>query len=115
MKSKFGAVENGLTRKQFDAVVSFVEKMIFDGCGGRKLRTMYLIETGKMFKKGRVSELYIRTNIFANKYKTVAPITNIDRIIANIQKSIKGSNKYPAWMYDEQILRIAINASAGNV
>lgn len=111
-KKIFGAVENGITRKQFDSIVDYVEKMIFDGCGGRKIRSLYLIETGKMFKKGRVNDLNFRTKYFSYKYKNLAPITNIDRIVYNIMNAIKDNNKYPAWMNDEKILRIAINTSA---
>jgi len=104
-KKIFGSVENGLTRKQFDSIVDYVEKMIFDGCGGRKMRTMYLIETGKMFKKGRVSDLKIRSAVFSRTNKTHAPITNMDRIVTNIlSATVKNSNRYAAWMQDESTL-----------
>lgn len=115
-KKIFGSVENGLTRKQFDSIVDYVEKMIFDGCGGRKMRTMYLIETGTMFKKGRITNVKIRSYTFANKNKTHAPITNMERIVSNILSvTVKNSNKYAAWMQDENTLRIALNACAGIV
>lgn len=115
-KKIFGSVENGLTRKQFDSIVDYVEKMIFDGCGGRKMRTMYLIETGKMFKKGRIHDVKIRSYTFHCKNTTHAPITNMDRIVTNIlSATVKNSNRYAAWMQDESTLRIALNACAGIV
>lgn len=113
MKKNFPSDENGLNRKQYESIVEYVEKMIFDGCGGRKIRTMYLIETGKMFRRGRVSDLKVRSYYISNKYKDVAPITNMDRIIYNIQKAISNqTNKYPAWMFDENMLRLALNGCA---
>jgi hypothetical protein len=114
-KKIFGSVENGLNRKQFDSIVDYVEKMIFDGCGGRKMRTMYLIETGKMFKKGNVKTVKMRSYYISTKYRGISPISNMDRIIHNILNVVSGNNKYPVWMQDENTLRIALNATAGIV
>jgi hypothetical protein len=77
---------------------------------------MYLIETGKMFKKGRIRDVEIRSYRFHRNNKNHAPITNMDRIVANIlSATVKNGNKYPAWMQDETTLRIALNATAGIV
>lgn len=114
---KFAAVENGLTRQQYDRIVAYVEKMIFDGCGGRKMRTMYLIETGKMFKKGNVKTAKMRSYYISTKYRGISPISNMDRIIHNILNVTEDdkSNRFPGWMKDETTLRIALNATAGIV
>lgn len=101
-KKTFAAVENGLNRKQYEMLVDFVEKMIFDGCGGRKLRAFYLLETGKFLAGNRAKSSH--SYQFFRNYES-SPITNIERIIHNISSVTSANIKYATWLRDKDILR----------
>lgn len=98
----FGAVENGLTKEQFGKIVKFVEKNVFDGCGRRKLRAFYLLETGKFLAGNRTKTSH--SYQFFRNYES-SPITNIDRIIHNISSVTSMNHKYATWLRDKDILR----------
>ena len=98
----FGAVENGLTKEQFGKIVKFVEKTVFDGCGRRKLRAFYLLETGKILVATRAKAS--RSYYFYKNYDS-SPITNIDRIIHNISAVTSLNHKYANWLRDKDILK----------
>lgn len=107
MKNVHGAVENGLTLNQYSRIVDFVEKNIFDGCGGRKIRSIHLIETGNLFRRGKVSSIYSRSYNYMNRYH-LPPITNLQRIIQNITKVTKGNNIYADWIQNPETLEVVL-------
>lgn len=91
-KVVFGAVKNGLSRRQFDKIVEFVEKEIFDGCGGRKIRAFHLIENGQFLGPGKLTKIP-RSYVLSLKFNP-APITNIDRIANNIVSAVRPFPNY---------------------
>jgi hypothetical protein len=107
MKTIYGTVENGLTLNQYSRIVDFVEKNIFDGCGGRKIRAIHLIETGTLFRRGNVSSIRSRSYIFMNRYR-LPPITNIDMIVENITKATKGNEVFAEWIQNPITLKFVL-------
>lgn len=107
MKTIYGAVENGLTLNQYSRIVDFVERNIFDGCGGRKIRSIHLIETGLLFRRGKVSSIYSRSYIYLHRYR-LPPITNLSRIVENITKVTKGNQIYAEWIQNPETLETVL-------
>lgn len=107
MKNIYGAVENGLTLNQYSRIVDFVERNIFDGCGGRKIRSIHLIETGNLFRRGKVSSIRSRSYIYLNRYR-LPPITNFQRIIENITKVTRGNDIYANWIQNPETLEVVL-------
>ena len=109
MNNIYGAVSNGLTLSQYSRIVDFVEQNIFDGCGGRKIRSIYLMENGKMFRRGKVSQIQSRCRSYVClTQKKIVPITNLDRIVANIVNVTSDNPIFADWIKNREELKTRI-------
>ena len=109
----FGAVENGITRRQFDRILKFVQAEIFDGCGLRKIRAFHLIENGEFLGHGKIAKVP-RSYTFSLKYPRHSPITNIDRIVENIVRAVKPFPNYAFGLRTPESLKNRLLAEIGN-